>query len=303
MLTESDAIGSSSRSFSAIALDNRVTVAVVTRDVLSRAVTGTDGSSCSALPRPPAAAAANLKVSNFCAKAILKKGIGSTNGAAVEIGVFAHWPPPPSSAERFIPLPVKCSEAVDAAAASVASLSACTGDSASFDSSDIDSLLGLLHRCRLSPSVADQSIRHIHYLPSSSFYISSSRPSEHSSNEPLSSLLLRFPTPGNIATNVRSHHLALPIVTFLHRLHRACSNHPSSKSIKHEENFHGAQGHQSFRELKRRVRVCCYCQRQSGRSRCWCSHNEGIITSCRSSNCRHIVQLPLFASAFHLTRC
>jgi hypothetical protein len=178
-----------------------VTLAVVTRDVLSRAVTGTEGSSCTSLPSAPAA---GLNVPNFCAKTILKKGIGATNGASVEVGVFTHWPPPPSSAERFIPLPVKHSREVDAAAALVASSPACAADSAPYGSSDVESFLNLLHRCRLSPSVADLSIRHIHYLPSSSFSMPSSRPSEHSSNESLSSLLLRFPTAGHVAINADS---------------------------------------------------------------------------------------------------
>jgi hypothetical protein len=129
-----------------------VTVAVVTRDVLSRAVAGTVGANCRPHPHPNLSAA---KSTTFSEKRVLSKSATAPDCASFQTGVFLH---PPSSAlfpESFVPLPVEKSAAVAAAAAN---------SNESTGGSEVESLLSLVIGFRTAPSVADHSIRCLSHL-------------------------------------------------------------------------------------------------------------------------------------------
>lgn len=142
----------------AIAADTRVTVAVVTRDVLARAVAGTVGANCRPYPHPSLPAGKSAKFSEKC---VLAKSGNGHDFAAVETGVYLHLPSSASFLEAFVPLPVARSADIAAAAAAVGNANESNG------STEVESLLALALSYRTSPSVAELSIRSLSYSPQS----------------------------------------------------------------------------------------------------------------------------------------
>jgi hypothetical protein len=154
-----------------------VTVAVVTRDVLSRAVSGTVGANCRPHPHPGLSAA---KHTAFSEKCVLTKNSLAPDCSSFQSGVFLH---PPSTAlfpEAFVPLPIEKSAAVAAAAASTSEASG---------GSELESLLNLVIGLRTAPSVADLSIRCLSHSPQHSPPASAS---QSSAGQSLTSLLQPF---------------------------------------------------------------------------------------------------------------